>query len=140
MKMKNFKLYMLCLLVALMASCTRNDGDIGELYGMWRVTAIVKDGEVVKDYSGTLYFEFQSSVHIQKYVYEDRHERDDRAAMWRYQGEDVILEFVDFDPVEITGMQKGLSLVKVEECTGSNMVMSYESPENEQYRYLLKKW
>lgn len=140
MEIKNFKIYVLCLFVALMASCTRNDGDIGKVWGTWRVTAIEKDGVPVSEYTGTLYFQFQSSVYIQKYVDEASHGRDDRAASWYYQGEDVVVDFVDFDPVEITGMQAGQSLLKVESYSDKDMVMSYESPENVKYRYLLKKW
>ena len=138
-------LYKICfsVVIVLLTACTRNDGNIGELYGMWRVATIEVGDEPLKDYSGTIYFEFQSNVFCQKQVNELNHNNDDRFASWHYQSTDeIILDFSDYRyiPFATTGMQKGQNLVKIEKCKGKDLEMSYEAPEGTYYRYKLKKW
>ena len=142
MKTVSVKIYMFAIVLALVSSCTRNDGDIGELFGIWRVTAIEVDGANQNDYDGTLYFAFQSSVFSQKKVNEVTHWHDDLFATWKYQGKDIIIDFSDdrYTPISITGMQQGQNLVIIESIEGDDLIMSYVNPEGVKYRYILKKW
>ena len=142
MKTVSVKIYMLAIVLAFVSSCTRNNGDIGELFGIWRVTAIEVDGVNQSDYDGTVYFSFQSSVFSQKKMNEETHWADDFFATWKYQGKDLIIDFSDdrYTPITITGMQQGQNLVEVESISGSDLIMSYVNPGGVKYRYILKKW
>ena len=127
----------------LLTACTHNDGDVGVLHGMWRVTAIEVDGEKLNDYSGTLYFEFQTGVHCQKLVNEQTYECEDQYASWRYQNEkEIIIDFCDnrYRPIEITKMQMGQNLLQMEKVKGNSVDMLYVAPNGVEYRYKLKKW
>ena len=140
MKTGIIRLCLLSVIVVLLGACTRNDGYIGKVFGMWRVTSIVKNGETNKSYDGTLYFSFQSSVYSQKKVNEQTHGYDDRMALWRYEGEGVMITFSDFSPISITGMVKGDNYVNIDEYTGDAMTMSYGSAEGDIFVYKMKKW
>lgn len=141
--MKGLKIYLIVILASLLSACTRNDGDIGELFGMWRVVAIEVNDVELNDYSGTLYFEFQSGVYCQKLVNESLHTCDDQYASWCYQSKDeVVVDFSDnrYAPISITGMQSGKNLLVIESCSGSDMIMCYKAPNEKKYTYMLKKW
>ncbi|MBE6310318.1 MAG: hypothetical protein E7080_04620 [Bacteroidales bacterium] len=141
--MKGLKIYLIVILVSLLSACTRNDGDIGELFGMWRVVAIEVNDVELNDYSGTLYFEFQSGVYCQKLVNESLHICDDQYASWYYQSKDeVVVDFSDnrYAPISITGMQSGKNLLVIENCSGSDMKLLYNDPNEVKYTYILKKW
>lgn len=140
MKAGIVRLCLIGVLVLLLGSCTRNDGDIGQLFGMWRVTSIEKNGTLNADYDGTMYFLFQSSVYCQKKVNEQTNGYDDRMALWRYEGEGVVITFSDFLPLSITGMARGDNYVNIDECTGDAMTMSYGSVEGDIFVYKMKKW
>lgn len=45
-----------------LASCTHNNGDIGPLFGQWKVTSIDIDEKPMEDYKGNLFFSFQNDV------------------------------------------------------------------------------
>ena len=142
MKPISIKMYIFAIVLAIASSCTRNNGDIGELFGLWRVTAIEVDGVNRSDYNGTIYFAFQSSVFSQKLMNEETHWADDFFASWKYQGKDIIIDFSDkrYTPIAITGMQQGLNLVTVESISGKDLILSYVNPEGVVYKYILKKW
>lgn len=142
MKAVSVKIYILAIVLALVSSCTRNNGDIGELFGIWRVTAIEVDGVNQNDYDGTLYFAFQSSVFSQKKMDEETHGHENQFATWKYQGKDIIIDFSDdrYTPISITGMQPGQNLVVVESISGKNMILSYVRPDDKKYVYYLVKW
>lgn len=140
MKIDKFKIGLMLMIVMLLGACTRNDGAIGLVHGMWRVTEILQDGVKNESYSGTVYFLFQSSVYSQKYVDEFTHGHDNRMALWHYEGDDVVLHFTDQAPLSITGMQVGENYVTIDECNHDNMTMSYVTPKGVIYVYKLKKW
>lgn len=140
--MKTLKILFFILILALSQSCTKNDGDIGFLWGMWRVTSIEVNGVEKEGYSGTLYFSFQASVYTQKFVYESSHSSDETYASWKQDGDDLLINFSEdvYAPLPITGMQRGLNLVRIEYSQGDDMTWSYESPEGVKYTYYMKKW
>lgn len=142
MKAITIKTLFVAMILVLMSGCTRNNGDIGELFGQWRVTSIAVDGEEVQDYDGTLYFAFQSSVYCQKKVNEFTHESDGRYAAWRYEGSGIMVDFSEerYAPFIITGMQMGQNYLEIELSKGDDLVFSYVNPEGVKYVYVLKKW
>ena len=138
----NRVIWILFVMLSLCSSCTRNDGDIGELFGMWRVSAISIDGEDMPDYTGSMYFSFQSSVFSMTYINEETHNRTATYASWRYQGDDLIIDFCEpkFPPIGMSGMLSGQNLVRVGEICGGKLEMSYENPDGKKYVYSLEKW
>ena len=142
--MKGLKILIVAFVCLLAQSCTCNDGDIGPLWGTWRVTELEINNEKVEDYSGTLYFCFQASVYVQRYVYEEIHGKDEVTAAWDYEGDDLLIYFSGVNgshkPLAITGMQIGENLVEVVKSSGDNMTLSYENPDGVVYTYYLKKW
>ena len=46
-------IYIVSALRVLLSACTRNDGEIGELYGLWREVSIEDNGEELESYDGT---------------------------------------------------------------------------------------
>lgn len=134
---------LLVMLVCVMAgSCTRNDGDIGDFFGIWRVTSLTIDDEPVEEYGGTLYFMFQSSVYGQKIMDEEKQWDDNVYASWRQEGNTLIIDFSDerYEPFAITGMSDGVNYVDIVSMSSKNMELSYINPEGVKYGYVLKKW
>lgn len=143
MKARAIKIFLTTVILIVTMSCTRNNGDIGPLFGIWRMTSVTKGGEEVKSYKGNVYFMFQSTVHMQKYVYEDTYEYAEIFAAWRYEGENsIILDFSDpeYAPLAITGMEDGVNLVDIVKLNGDDMVLSYISVDGVKYVYTFKKW
>lgn len=89
----------LAITVAVLSGCTRNDGDIGPLFGLWQMS-----GREVKGVDATeplppveeLFWAFQSSVIEMKHVYgTSRYESI--YGKWNLQGETLTLDFPDTD-------------------------------------------
>ena len=141
MKFKTFIIF-IGLIITTLVGCTRHNGDIGELFGSWRVTDITIDDEPMSDYSGSLYFAFQSSVFSMTYINEETHVRTATYASWEYQDDDLLIDFCEpsFGPLQISGMQWGVNFVEVVEFKGDRLVMSYENPQSVRYTYTLQKW
>lgn len=58
--MKNIIVLFTLWMVVLLSSCTHNDGDIGPLFGQWKLVSIEKSGR--KDTYDNLFLSFQSFV------------------------------------------------------------------------------
>lgn len=142
MKVNVVKMILMAVVVMVMTACTRNNGDIGELFGTWRVVSIEKGGQELTSDAGSLYFSFQSSIYCQRYIYDDTYGAESRFASWKYEGDGIVVDFSDerYAPIAITGMQQGQNYVEIERSDGSDMVMSYTTPDGDKYVYTLKKW
>lgn len=132
----------LAILLIILSGCTRNNGDIGKLFGQWKVTSITADGEDVYDCDGVLYFAFQSSVYCQKLVNEETHWDDCVYAKWKYDGNGIIIDFSDSDytPFPATGMLKGPNPIEIVNQKDNDMVMSHVNTSGVKFVYTLKKW
>ncbi len=58
--MKNIIVLFILWMTILLPACTHNDGDIGPLFGQWKLVSIEKSGQ--KDTYDNLFLSFQSSV------------------------------------------------------------------------------
>ena len=54
MKALTIKIFMAMVLLAAAASCTTNNGDIGEWMGRWKLTSIEKNGSEMIEYADNL--------------------------------------------------------------------------------------
>lgn len=142
MKTKITGIFFALILGVMSMSCTRNDGDIGDFFGIWRVVTLEADGEAVAGYNGTLYFMFQSSVYGQKMVNEEKHWDDNVFASWRQEGNTLVIDFSNdqYAPFSITGMTDGVNYMEIENMSSRNMELSYVNPDGVKYSYSLEKW
>lgn len=143
MKTQFYKILFFLLCVMLNVSCTKHNGDIGPLFGLWKVTAINVDDVTDEDYDGCMYFAFQSSVISMTIVNEETHESKITYASWKYEGEDLIIDFSDknYGPfADATGMQRGQNRVEVVSLKGDDLTLSYLTAKGKKYVYYLKKW
>lgn len=142
MKKQLIKILGIALALFISVGCTRNNGDIGPLWGLWRVTSMTIDGEVNTQYDGCLYFAFQSSVFSMMTVNEETHEQKSSYASWHYQGDDIIIDFCEpsYSPIWGTGLKKGQNLVVIESANGNEMVFSCVNSDDQKYVWALKKW
>ena len=149
MIMKALKILFVVILVAIAHGCIRNDGNIGPIWGLWRVTNIEVDGKSIENYEGNLYFGFQASVFMQKVVDEATYSDSQASyALWMYEGEDLKILFTEdrYKPVAISGFQHKVddkpveNIVKVRKMKGNDMHLEYVNPDGVTYFYKLKRW
>lgn len=53
---------LLMLVVILSPGCTRNNGNIGSIFGTWRLDALEIDGEAASDYNDNCFWGFQNNI------------------------------------------------------------------------------
>ncbi len=142
MRTRILQVFLFIITLAITSNCTRNNGDIGPLFGTWHMTSISINDEEISSYSGTVYFSFQSTVHLQKLVDETTYDYDERYSLWRYEGNNLVLDFSDpyYTPLEITGMKNGINVLTIEKLKGDVLVLSYINPEGDEYTYTFRKW
>lgn len=88
------------LSVLVLASCTRNHGDIGIWFGTWHVEQITADGTPV-NVEGDYFFQFQSKVFRVSQVY--GHEQlIDSYGTWDENGDKMTISFPDPSTFYIT--------------------------------------
>lgn len=57
-----FPRFLLILLLPLIASCTRNNGDVGQWFGQWHVVDISCNGRTVDGFEPVYFLNFQNKV------------------------------------------------------------------------------
>ncbi len=88
------------LSVLVLASCTRNHGDIGIWFGTWHVEQITADG-TPRNVEGDYFFQFQSKVFRVSQVY--GHEQlIDSYGTWDENGDKMTISFPDPSTFYIT--------------------------------------
>ena len=92
--MKKTLLYIISLIaLLLMASCTRNHGDIGPWFGTWHVEQITAAGTPV-NVEGDYFFQFQNKVFRVSQVY--GHEQlVESFGTWSEDGNTMTVDFLD---------------------------------------------
>ncbi|MDE5918801.1 MAG: lipocalin-like domain-containing protein [Duncaniella sp.] len=138
----------LFLLVA--SGCTRNNGDIGVLFGRWRVESLKADGEPVALYDDeTLLYtwSFQSSL-IFITVIQPYTQYYDIRGTWSRDGDVLKLNFgytgndgqKYYDPPEnLHLVRDGVSDMEIKKMTSSEMLLERVAEDGVRYVYYLKK-
>ncbi len=159
--MKKF-LILLIILPAMLCGCTHNNGDIGPLFGTWRLDAISvmsvdPDGAPLcrVDQVGDVFWAFQSQVVMIERVY-PHHQTDKRFGTWQRPEESTLV--INFDNKENDPafadrymMLPGIYLpehgavMSVKELSGHKMTLIYiDSAEGggtpAAYTYFFTKW
>lgn len=129
------------LLMAAATACTNNNGDIGDWFGAWTLTAIEADGTPLAGYaSGTLTWKFQSSV-VNMTMVDAHHGCDDRYGTWRQlSAEQLELNFTHSDddhpagtgiyaPPEITHLPSDrVAVLLIRHFSAKRLVLDYTAP------------
>ena len=136
------------LAIAAMCSCTHNNGDIGPLFGQWKITDIATTdavtGTVTHNATSGAFLSFQNDVVTLTQVYDGQHQSALSYGKWELNGNSLTLYFDISDGVSLPGaMFYPRADFNIETLSGSELVMTLTGnlPEGAaQVCYTLKKW
>lgn len=137
-------IYTLIAFVALLSpACTRNNGDIGHWFGVWRMETLEINGVTDPDYtSPRLIWKFQSDIVFIGEPDDALHIYHGTAyGNWSQDGDYLLL---DFDK-EMGNFSDTLHLpliakLKILKLTSREIELQYTDNDNNTYYYKLKKW
>ena len=136
------------LAIAAMCSCTHNNGDIGPLFGQWKITDIATTdavtGTVTHNATSGAFLSFQNDVVTLTQVYDGQHQSALSYGQWELNGNSLTLYFDISDGVSLPGaMFYPRADFNIETLSGSELVMTLAGnlPEGAaQVCYTLKRW
>lgn len=136
------------LAIAALCSCTHNNGDIGPLFGQWKITDIATTdavtGTVTHNATSGAFLSFQNDVVTLTQVYDGQHLSALSYGQWELNGNSLTLYFDISDGVSLPGaMFYPRADFNIETLSGSELVMTLAGnlPEGAaQVCYTLKKW
>ena len=148
--------FIVLLIIALtFNACTHNNGDIGELFGTWKLQSITIDGEIDSSYDNNVLWKFQSSIMSMIRANDSTHNRLETWGTWSYANDDTQLELnfthtdndnpkpgsTKYSPLPETYLPKAtiftLDIIKL---NNNEMILVYHSIDGKEYRYKFKKW
>lgn len=126
-----------CLLTA---GCTHNDGDIGPMFGTWRLTRVTATGCDAPQVEHPLFWQFQSSVIRQ--VYENvKPEGTVTFGNWRIADNTLFISYQDgYDPASSPLGLPQQSQLQLLRSTGSTLTVSYSPVPEGTVTYHFTKW
>lgn len=121
-------------------SCTHNNGDIGPLFGQWKLTEIIINDKPDQNYNENIFFAFQNDVTNMKIVYE-HHETVEAYGHWKQNGNILLLIYDDsrYLPLSETYFNAGVNTCEIIRLNGKELILKRESDGNT-YTYKFKKW
>ncbi len=148
---KNITRLFLLLTILLLGSCTHNDGDIGELFGFWRLEKMqvnTTDENLYSDTDVQLYtLAFQSDIVLLQTVLP--HDDYRRAfGSWSCDASRLILNFdhsdnddnTKYDVPEALGFNpSGVTDFEILTLSGSTLTLRYTDPDANVRTYYFKK-
>lgn len=79
------------LLILTLTSCMHNDGDIGNLFGTWKIESIAIDGEEDAKYEGDVFVQFQTEV-VRLVQVEHNYDYVEYLGSWSREGNNLLLD------------------------------------------------
>ncbi len=138
--MKSIHVLIIAIAGMLAAACTHNNGDIGHLFGKWKVTAIESDGAQAPEYAGNVFFNFQAHTVGVTEMLPD-HETRDAYGTWSRNGDELLLIFPD------AGLQPPAASLLPAQCTlqilyldTGRATFQLRRDDGSTLTYTLKKW
>lgn len=138
--MKRILFIIIGLVCLLSTACTHNNGDIGPLFGKWKVTAIEADGMETAQYAGNIFLNFQSHTVEVTEILPD-HIHNDAFGNWSRTGDELMLSFPD------AGMEPPASSMLPTQCTlqilhldSGKATFLLRLSDGATLTYILKKW
>ncbi len=146
--MKNLShIIILLLLTYATTSCMQNGGNIGHLYGQWRLEKIVDDTDTLQ--CDTVFLSFQADIfQLRKIIYES-YDYTAFIGLFEHQEEHLKLNFLNHNSQDVTTEEQTAKMLKdlsslyiyevsplffVEQLDRNNMILDYNNR-----RYFLKK-
>lgn len=138
-----------------LAGCTHNNGDIGDLFGTWKLEKMMIDGDIDTDYDGDIVWKFQSSIIEMQQVDGIYHETFNSFGTWTRPADGVLkLDFTHTDtdhpspgfdkysPLQSTRLPRAQVIeLDVLELNGSKMRLRYiDASASMTIEYYFKKW
>lgn len=142
--LNNIILLLTIIVLSLFTSnCTTNDGDIGPLFGKWKLVEIIDNNKVVGQYTGNIYWSFQNSTLGFTRV-NNHNAYDESYCNWTTNDNTLIINFVDsiYRPFSEMGLTEPVCELNINKLDGSEMILSLiSSPTTGNPRiYKFKKW
>lgn len=137
---------LLLTLVTLTVSpgCTRNNGDIGDWFGTWRLETITVDGKPDPGYTDYMIWKFQSDLLMLMIPDDATHSHTDAIGRWSQQGDRLMLDFEyylgNMGPLNTVLHLPQTAALDILRLSGSRIELRYTAPDGTQYYYSLKKW
>lgn len=138
------------LLILFAAGCTRNNGNIGSLFGTWHLSSLEIDGEAAPDYEDNCFWLFQNNI-ISFVTLDDP---EDHTALRRWgtferEGGNLILDlshhgagnndYLYYPPAFLHLPREKSVCLKIVSDNGSRMVLTYTAAGGEVMTYTLIK-
>jgi len=140
--MKRLTLILLmAVILPLVVSCTHNNGDIGTIFGLWKIVSVDYSSDTDKsDYEGNIFWAFQSTT-IKEIKVLESNETKDVYGNYRLYDNTLFLDFPDdiYEPLSDLGLPRQCEL-QVIKMTGNEMVFEYQPEDENTITYTLKKW
>lgn len=128
-----------CTLLFILAAGCQNNGNIGNMYGMWKVTHIECENTSLPDYSGNMFWSFQHCTVCVTLTGD--YNVFQGYGNWRIEDNTFFISFPDkkYRPPYYTGIPEEGSM-QILKSTGSEFIVSYHPDLDSSITYYLKKW
>ena len=141
----NLKLYGLVILISIaLSACTHNNGNIGPIFGKWKLTEIIESENSINSYSGNIYWSFQNTtmgiIRVNEY-----NSYTETYCNWSIEDNNnyIIFDFADdrYHPFPELGMPYPRCEMKIQKLNGSEMILYLNASSNGTPRiYKFIKW
>lgn len=153
MKKHIYRIIAVSILSIMSAACTHNDGDIGDLFGVWRLTELTADGTHVDLYGDAdvdglqaCDWAFQGNVVKIEMIY-PYYDHDASYGIWSREGDRLLIDFshtsgesINFDPpAELHLEARGVTSLTMTEMSRTRMTGWYVDSEGVRYEYHLRR-
>lgn len=140
MKKRSGLLKILLLMIPMFLTQCQNNGDIGDLYGKWKLHDIsVQNTSLPTEYNGSIFWTFQNStVNIQNV---QSMETADCYGNWRMEDGTLFLDF-PFDlqsPPAVLRLPRK-SAMQVMKISKNELTLTYHPTLDSSITYYLRKW
>lgn len=149
-RLRIMRLCFLSIIVgAIACACTRNNGDIGDWFGTWKMESmIIDDGAVDAGYDDNIIWKFQSDIISIVQVDDTEHDAMATYGRWAQIDDRLLLNFsfsdnngVDqYTPPAVTRIPRGESTMSIIELSRSHIRLLYKTYDNHTIVYTLNKW
>lgn len=151
---RRYTLILLSLMFVGLSSCTQNDGHIGSLFGVWRLTSVTADGVQVDLYDDddpaapeAYEWCFQGNV-IKINELLPHHDLRMSYGIWSREGDKLLLDFSygnntidDFTPpAALHLVEYGVTTLTMTVMTSDRMAGWYVADDGVKYEYTLSKF
>lgn len=128
------------LMATALAGCTRNNGDIGPLFGRWSVEHIEGVNMEPPQCPGSLFLAFQNDV-VQMTETGDEHRSESCYGTFRVDDNTLFMDFNDprYPLITSFGLPAHTAL-QILELKGKKLVLRYDATADKSLIYALRRW